>query len=161
MNIRFVDTSIMTNILNIPSRNEKREEILRVFDSLDPSVDFLILPVSTIIETGNHIAHIDDGRTRRDVATRFSRILKNIINEVIPWKLYGTKLEVSDIDWIASEFPDYSLSETGIGDLCIIRQYSIYKESFPGIGKIMIWSVDNHLSSYCDDLTGLKRRRSE
>ena len=76
MNIRFVDTSIMTNILNIPSKNEHRDEIMQVFESLDPSVDFLVLPVSTIIETGNHIAHISDGRVRRDIAVRFSEILK-------------------------------------------------------------------------------------
>ena len=159
MNIRFVDTSIMTNILNIPSKNEQRNEIMRIFESLDPSIDSLILPLSTIIETGNHIAHIDDGRLRRGIALKFSQILKNIINEIIPWQLYGIKLEVSDIEWIASEFANYAQSETGIGDLCIIRQYNTYKESYPGIGKIMIWSVDSHLSSYYDDLTGLKRRR--
>ena len=160
MNIRFVDTSIMTNILNIPFRNEQRDEIIRTFESLDPSTDFLILPVSTIIETGNHIAHIVDGRVRRDIAIRFSNILTNIIREVIPWKLYGNKLEISDIEWIASELPNYATIETGVGDMCIIRQYCTYKESTPGIGKIMIWSVDKHLSSYCDDMTGFKRRRS-
>jgi len=159
MNIRFVDTSVMTNLLNIPSRNEHREVIMRVFEKLDPSVDFLILPVSTIIETGNHIAHIDDGRERREAALRFSAILKKFIGNEAPWRIYGIKLEISDIEWIISSFPDYSLSGTGVGDLCIIRQYTTYKESVPGIGKIMIWSVDNHLSSYCEELTSRKRRR--
>lgn len=33
--------------------------------------DMLIMPASTIIETGNHIAHISDGTIRRKIALKF------------------------------------------------------------------------------------------
>jgi predicted nucleic acid-binding protein len=159
MNVRFIDTSIMTNLLIIPNRNERHAEIKREFSDAVNAEETLILPLSTIIETGNHIAHIDDGRIRRKIAGLFSEYLRKMAGSNPPWTLYGNALTVEDINHLAGEFPDMAMREVGFGDLSIIRCYNTYKDTVPGIGRIMIWSADGHLSGYIENLTGMKRRR--
>jgi len=45
----------------------------------------LLLPVAAIIETGNHIAQVADGRQRRGVAGRFVEQVKMALNGEAPW----------------------------------------------------------------------------
>lgn len=121
--------------------------------------EILILPLSTIIESGNHIAHIADGTIRRKRALKFREFLEKTANNEAPWKLYGVKLEKDDLLALAEKFPDYALRyEMGLGDLSIIHFYQRYKEEIPAVGHIMIWSTDRHLKGYEEDVA-VKRRR--
>lgn len=61
--------------------------------------------------------------------------------------------------YIAENFPHNAMGQIGLGDISIIRQYENFKAKNSAIGKIMIWSVDSHLQMYCEDLTGISRRR--
>lgn len=64
----LIDTSIFTNILNVPGRNQNKADVNHAFrEYIDLGCTF-ILPMATIIETGNHIAQNGDGRLRRDTA---------------------------------------------------------------------------------------------
>ncbi len=129
MNIRFIDTSIVMNLLEIPDRCEDKERVKREFQKAVSDGDRLVLPMSTIIESGNHIAHIKNGDARRSKALLFQ------------------------------EFPERALRyEMGIGDLSIIRFYENAKKTLPALGKIMIWSTDKHLQGYSEDIT-MKRRK--
>ena len=52
----IIDTSVFLNLLNVPGKNQDLESIVRSFQEYtDLNVTF-ILPMATIIETGNHIA---------------------------------------------------------------------------------------------------------
>lgn len=66
--ICLVDTSIFLNILNVPNRNNERNEILKQFQEYIELGCSFIIPMATVIETGNHIAQNGDGNTRREVA---------------------------------------------------------------------------------------------
>ncbi len=158
MNVRFIDTSIMTNLLNIPNKNEQHTEIKLEFEESVKAGDDLILPISTIIETGNHIAHVDDGRLRRKIAERFSEYLRKTADKNPPWTLYGIDITKHDLIDLANDFPEKAMIKMGIGDLSIIHFYKKNKDEIPSIGRIMIWSTDSHLSGYKEDLTGVKRR---
>lgn len=124
MNVRFIDTSIMTNILDIPHMNQNREEVIKEFNNIPLSNTTLLLPLSTIIETGNHIAHINDGNVRRQKAELFSYYLLKTVNKQAPWSFYGNELTEADIRSIAADFPSQALKQVGIGDLCIIQHYN-------------------------------------
>ena len=65
MNVRFIDTSIIMNLLEIPEKCQDMEIVKNEFNKAIETGDTLILPVSTIIESGNHIAHIGNGSIRR------------------------------------------------------------------------------------------------
>lgn len=161
MNVRFIDTSIMMNLLEVPGKCQNKDDIKQEFASAINAGDVLILPISTIIESGNHIAHITDGHKRREKALKFKEFLIRTAYDEAPWRLYGTDLQKSDLLYIAEKFPEKALMlRMGIGDLSIIRFYEKYKETVPAIGRIMIWSTDEHLSSYFEDIT-MKRRRNK
>lgn len=159
-NVRFMDTSIVMNLLEIPNMCADAEKIKAEFDNVVKENETLILPMSTIIESGNHIAHIADGTIRRKKAMKFQEFLRKTAREEVPWILYGVELFEEDLLILADEFPEKALQmKMGIGDMSIIRFYEKYKEVTPAVGRIMIWSTDIHLSGYKEDMT-MKRRRS-
>lgn len=161
MNVRFIDTSVLVNILDIPRMNQHRQQVIEEFKLIITDAnENLILPLATIIETGNHIAHIPDGNIRRDKAKQFSEFLKKTASDEAPWQYYGKELNKDDLNKLAIDFPDHAMRETGIGDLSIIRAYEKYQEDITGINRIMIWSVDRHLQGYVKELDIISRRRN-
>lgn len=68
MNVRFIDTSVMMNLLEVPEMCSDAEKIKEEWIEVLKAEDVLILPIATIIETGNHIAHISNGNIRRKIA---------------------------------------------------------------------------------------------
>lgn len=161
MNVRFIDTSIVMNLLKIPQRCQDFEMVKKEFDKAIKQNDTMILPMPTIIESGNHISHISDGNLRRDKALKFKEFLQKTANEEAPWQLYGVNFTREDLLAIAEDFPDYAQKfEMGIGDMSIIRFYEKYKNEIPAIGRIMIWSTDKHLKCYQEEMT-ISRRRNK
>ena len=159
MNVRFIDTSIIMNLLEIPQRCQNAEAVKEEFRQAVKNQETLILPMATIIESGNHISHIADGNIRREKALQFQNFLIKTAKEEAPWKLYGVHFQKEDLLALADKFPFYAQKmEMGIGDMSIIQFYERYKREVPAIGRIMIWSTDKHLMGYCEDLT-MKRRR--
>lgn len=69
--ICLVDTSVFLNILDVPNRNNERDEILKKFQEYVELGCSFIIPMATVIETGNHIAQNGDGNIRRKVAQLF------------------------------------------------------------------------------------------
>lgn len=160
MNVHFIDTSVLVNILDIPNMNSHRKIVLEEYGQLiNSDIDTLLLPLATIIETGNHIAHISDGNVRRSKGKAMSDMLKDMANGNAPWDYYEGEITRDDLLYFSKEFPDMAMKETGIGDLSIISAYNKYKESVPAIGLIRIWSLDAHLASYEERMT-LRRRRN-
>lgn len=160
MNVRFMDTSILMNLLEVPYMCDEAKKIKEEFAKAVEAKETLILPMSTIIESGNHIAHIRDGNIRREKALKFQEFFKKTAREEAPWTFYGIEFTKEDLELLADEFPDKALNmKMGIGDMSIIRFYEKYKESTPGIGRIMIWSTDSHLEGYKETIT-MKRRKT-
>ena len=158
MNVRFMDTSIVMNLLEVPHMCADAESVKSEFAKAVAEKETLILPMSTIIESGNHIAHITNGTIRREKALKFQEFLKKTAREEAPWTFYGVEFTKEDLEFLADEFPNRALHMgMGIGDMSIIRFYEKYKETTPGIGRIMIWSTDAHLAGYRELMT-MKRR---
>ncbi|MCT4594360.1 MAG: hypothetical protein N4A57_08855 [Anaeromicrobium sp.] len=160
MNVHFIDTSVLVNILDIPNRNSHREVVLKEYEGLKNSqTDTLLLPLATIIETGNHIAHIRDGNIRRSKGKAMAQMLKDMANGVAPWDYYEGEITRDDLLYFSKNFPDMAMKGTGIGDLSIVSAYNKYKESVPAIGFIRIWSLDGHLAAYEEKMTTKRRRK--
>lgn len=153
MDVHFIDTSVFMNILNVPGRNEKHREIMQELKDLlgHKNANVLILPFATIIETGNHIAHCDNGSQRRRAAEKFRECIDKTVNNRAPWQYYGNQLTAEDLEQICREFPDFAMRGEGFGDLSIIRAYEKYKDETPAIHRIRIWSVDEHLQGVYEE----------
>lgn len=146
----FIDTSILTNILEIPNKSQNVYHIKRKLQEYinDQSV-VLILPVATIIETGNHIAHIDSGYKRRECANRFITILNKTLDRKAPWFYNANGLSENNLRKMCVEFSNYALTmEMGLGDLSIITEAKEYAAEHQGLINVKIWSADKHLNSF-------------
>lgn len=124
----------------------------------------LILPLATIGETGNHIAHCDDGNVRRNTAERFAGIIAKTVNSEAPWRYYSTQFSEEELLRICRDFPDSAMRGMGFGDLSIIHAYNKYKDDIPRmpIRRIRIWSIDSHLDGIYDEELipkGLRNRK--
>lgn len=66
--------------------------------------------------------------------------------------------------YLADHIEENAIREIGIGDVSIIRAYEQYRDTVPGIGRIMIWSTDTHLQGYCEENVSVtvnrRRKRS-
>lgn len=142
----------------INTGNISRKVLSKVLRSFDKNFERLQ------IETGNHIAHIDSGNIRRTIAQKFGEYLRKTAEGEAPWQLYGVELDKEGLLYLADHIEENAIREIGIGDMSIIHAYEQYRDTVPGIGRIMIWSTDTHLQGYCEENVSVtvnrRRKRS-
>jgi len=156
--VYIVDTTILCCLLRIPNYcddqyMEIEEELLKIINRSET----LILPIASIIETGNHIAHIGDGNTRRAVAQKFAQYLRDTANNEAPWSLTSLDWTPDDLRKFADMFPDQAMRQVGFGDMSIIDAYDDYIRRAPGV-SVRIWSTDEHLLAYRHEAPEIGRR---
>lgn len=132
---------------------EVEEELVRIIGRGET----LILPIASIIETGNHIAHISDGTLRRAIAGNFADYLRDTADNKAPWSLIHLEWTPDDLRKFADMFPDQAMRQVGFGDMSIIDAYEDYIKRTPGV-SVRIWSTDAHLVAYRYDAPVIGRR---
>lgn len=163
--ICLIDTSIFVNMLNVPGLNNAKLSVKEDFTEYVESGCTFILPMATILETGNHIAQNGDGRLRRATAQRFCDAVRAAFDDLPPYRLseFPSNREVHG--WLG-EFPDMASRNkspartgegTSLGDLSIIKEYERCLSRFP-MTEIFIWSLDNDLQAYHYQPPHLNRR---
>ena len=154
----LIDTSIMLEYLQVPDMSSKELGITgRIDDMLISGEYILILPMATIVETGNHISHIkkSDNNVRFIIAKEFINKVKMALEGTKPFKALKWETEeigawidsLSEIrDWIDS-FPKYAKCEISFGDCSIIEQFKKLCHNFSAL-PIKIWSKDVDLKHH-------------
>lgn len=146
MSICLLDTSIFCNVLMVPGRCADQEEIVGEMESKIELGESLLLPLATIIETGNHIAHCPRGDQRRRAAKRLVDSIKAAAEGRAPWTP-TRPLDIQEmLKWIDS-FPGYAIKDASLADLTIIKEFDYFRELHPN-RHIYIWSLDKHLRGY-------------
>ena len=146
MNVRLIDTTIMLNLLGVPNRCADKDRVTDEFNEAIRNGDTLILPIATIIESGNEIAKIK-GSLRHDIAERFSMLLQKTADDEAPWSCASFEIGSAELRHYAEHYTESAIHGVGMGDLSIIHTFEKCIRLLP-IGTIMIWSTDEHLSSY-------------
>ena len=159
MNVKFIDTSAMLNLLEVPGRCVEKELVRKQWKEYLAAKDVLIMPAATIIETGNHIAHIENGNIRRTIAAKFGEFLRKTANGEAPWQFYGVAIDKKELLYLADNVEEFATREVGIGDMSIVYTYEHYRDEMPAVGSIMIWSTDAHLQGYYAENVSMTRRR--
>lgn len=152
--ICLIDTSVFLNLLDVPNRNTSKDKVLKDFETYAKADCIFLLPMATILETGNHISQNGDGNIRRVVAQRFVQFVKSTFANEAPWRLieFPSTQEISL--WL-EQFPNLAgkskapnKSEgTSFGDLSIIQDFekTCKKNS---MSEVFIWSLDHDLEAY-------------
>lgn len=146
MSVVLIDTSVFCNIVPVPGREQSRDNIMSQFADLINDGATLLLPMTAVLETGNHIAQLPDGGQRRKTAAAFCKRVMEAIDGTAPW----TPTPFWEIDamklWL-NEFPDAATRGKGMGDLSIIKEWERQCE-FNQARRVWIWSLDGDLAGY-------------
>lgn len=144
--VAIVDTSVFLNVLDVPNRNADREEVRSRLLQLIENNTTLLLPMAAVYETGNHIAQLNDGGTRRHYACKFVDQVVQAIEGDAPWRAMKAPTIEQVGEWL-SVFPDYAMRSQSVGDLSIIKEWEDAKKRTPHL-RVFIWSLDRDLLGY-------------
>ncbi|MBD2503721.1 hypothetical protein [Anabaena azotica] len=152
--ICLIDTSVFLNLLNVPHCNQQHASVLEEFNTYAAAGCTFLLPMATIIETGNHIAQNGDGTIRRVTALRFVENVKAAFKPNAPWRTTAFPNTTEILEWI-DKFPNLAgmnkapdkQEGTSFGDLSIIEEFNKSCKLFP-MSEVFIWSLDLDLQSY-------------
>jgi hypothetical protein len=149
----FADTSVFTNLLDVPGRAQRREQVLREQRDRETQRCGLVLPVATVIETGNHIAQLANGSERRAAAQRFGDILLLVAAGRAPWRLHSASWDSAFLHRLVragstgATLVDHAMRELGCGDLSILVEREVYRDQ-TGISDVRIWTLDAGLAAH-------------
>jgi len=153
--ICIIDTCVFLNLLNVLNRNEDKEKVIEDYKIFVEQGATFILPMATIIETGNHIAQNGDGGTRRKTAQRFCKVVRAAFQGEAPYKPSEFPSTQEVLTWL-DNFPNLAGQNksskktnegTSFGDLSIIEEYKKCVARFP-MSEVFIWSLDSDLMQY-------------
>ncbi|WP_344099625.1 hypothetical protein [Myceligenerans crystallogenes] len=150
----FIDTSVLDNVVPVPGRDQDRETVeIGLKDRVERGVR-LVLPVTAVIETGNHVAQVKDGRARRTTAERFVRLLELVRDGKAPWQFNPAAW--SEDYWDAllrgastgQTLLDLLCQQMGTGDLAIIAERDKYvaASGLPS-DSVEVWTLDGLLAA--------------
>lgn len=143
--ICLIDTSILCEFLNVPTLCSRAEDITEELQRKIERRETLLLPMSSILETGNHIGQNGDGRQRRETAQRFVDLIVKAVRGETPFTATPF-FEADDLlTWLA-EFPAWAGYGQGLADLTIAQEFHRQRRLNPQ-RRVYIWSLDTHLSS--------------
>lgn len=147
MSIALIDTSVFCELLGIPGKAQDHQHFTVEFQNKVAAEEIFLLPLATVIETGNFIGQLPDGGQRRFFAKHFTKIVLDAINGESPFTATGF-FERPELKAWLSEFPEWvKPADRGLGDLTIMeewrRQCALHEAR-----RVYIWSKDGHLSGY-------------
>jgi hypothetical protein len=150
MIVCVVDRSVLCELLAVPGKSQRHAEALAQFEEKQESGHQFVLPIAALVETGNHIAHIKNGRARRDVAERFVQLATNALDRRSPFAPTAMP-DLSTVRGWLNRFADDATRGVGIADRSIIAVWEAKRELHARAKyRVYIWSFDDHLSSYDD-----------
>lgn len=144
--IVIVDSSVLLNVLDIPAFNQHRDDVLEEFGLLVSAGDHLLLPMAAVLEAGDHIADLSDGRERRRHAERFRCRIHEALRGEAPW----TPIEFPEpsrlLAWLV-DFPDMAMRELGVSDVSIIDEWKRACARHPR-QRVYVWTLHVPLRGY-------------
>ncbi|GAB3961219.1 hypothetical protein [Streptomyces sparsus] len=152
--VEFVDTSILCNLLEVPGKCQDRESVVQELRRTRQARDCdLLLPVTAVIETGNHIAQLADGYQRRTTAERFTEVLRMMVAGKAPWALNEVEWNAAHLEALivggntGSSLVEHACNKVGCGDLNILIERDRYLARTSGV-KATVWTRDELLAAY-------------
>lgn len=149
----FIDTSVLVEVLKVPGKNQRYEEITAELRERLKSSESMILPTAAVIETGNHIAQLDDGGLRRNLAVGLARLLEATVTESAPWTLNGARWDGELLTAICGgargcpPLPEMAAQKIGVGDVSILAEAEAYERRVANVA-VSIWTLDAGLAAY-------------
>jgi len=153
--IVLLDTSVYLNVLDVPGFNQDRQTVLDDFRKAIEQNDHFLLPLATVWETGNHIAHLPNGQQRRAFAQRLVDDVLRAFQGQTPYRATHFPERDEFEAWL-KDFPDKAMCNksstkttegTSLADHSIIKEWKRNCRLNP-MSRVRIWSLDMDLSGH-------------
>ncbi|MDX2101329.1 MAG: hypothetical protein SF002_02185 [Alphaproteobacteria bacterium] len=116
------------------------------FEARQQQKEEFLLPFVIILETGHHVAQLRDGGHRFQSAKVFVTAVTAAMDGHAPFQ--ATRFpEATTVRTLLSPFPENAKREVSLGDLSIIEEWRDVCARHRR-RRVMIWSLDQHLSGY-------------
>ncbi|MGQ4382817.1 hypothetical protein [Streptomyces sp. SAS_270] len=154
----FVDTSVLLNLLRVPRKDQDHERVAEQLKKIRQTCD-LVLPVTAIIETGNHIAQLKDGAARGTCAEGLAGMLRLSIAGRAPWALNTVAWDKEFLQTLldgagtGATLVELARAKRGCGDLSILTEVARYRARTSGL-RLLVWTLDSQLASYSEPPPG-------
>jgi hypothetical protein len=152
----LVDTSVFVEWLQVPGKTDptrRRAIVERLRRVLQTNSGWtLLVPVTVIIETGNHIGQCSpNGQVRRATAERFCTQVSSALRGEAPWAP-TRPVSIDELQRALDAFvehvtPSVAGKGSGLGDLTIILEWERQRTLNPN-SRVLIWSLDAQLAGY-------------
>lgn len=143
----IVDTSVLLELLDVPDKAEASEAFAGEFASRTEAGEIMLLPLTAILEAGNVVGQVGNGRVRRELAQKLHDVVARALRPESPFTLtpLPTQTELaSDLDG----FVDWCKQRSGLGDLLIKKTWERQCALHPKQRRVYVWSKDAHLQGY-------------
>jgi hypothetical protein len=152
--ILVIDTSILCIWLDVPGKDScgpanDRWDKKRVKAKLDKerkNKTIFVLPLASIIETGNHIAQAN--RRRKECGEALAKLMRQSAEQESPWAAFSEQSELwspENIKTLANSWPKLAAQKLSIGDATIKDVADLYNR----MGcKVEIFTGDQGLKAY-------------
>ncbi len=153
--IVLLDTSVYLNVLDVPGRNQQREDVFNHFELRANSGDHFLLPMATIWETGNHISRLSTGALRRQYALQLAENVQSALNGEAPFRTTYFPDSRVFAQWLTA-FPDFAQRNkspekttegVSLSDFSIIKEWEQTRDRH-SMSRVLIWSLDRDLAAY-------------
>jgi hypothetical protein len=153
--IVLLDTTVYLNVLNVPGRNQQRDQVLDGFEARVKNGDHFLLPMAAIWETGNHISRLGNGALRYQFANRLVDNVRAALNGDAPYRTTYFPDSTVFAAWLR-DFPDAAQRNkspqkttegVSLTDLSIIKEWEQTRDRH-AMSRVLIWSTDRDLTAY-------------
>jgi len=141
----FIDTTVLLNVLNVPGNTDSpsaHDRDVAQFNKLLHAGAQLVLPLTTVIETGNAIAKVTMDRNR--YIEQFVKFLRGSMASESPWLATGETTSAAllsrMVDGGEVELADLMRSGVGTGDAAIMAEVAELKTRIPSATPVRIWT---------------------
>jgi hypothetical protein len=141
--VLLIDTSLLCVWLKVPGKetarnNEYNFEFVneKILTEIEKGTT-LVLPLATVIETGNHIAQAKttNSDSKRITSEEFAKIMIYAADETSPWAAFREQIvlwEAEGLKNLAEKFPNQAVEKTSMGDasIVVLGWYYYYEKGF-------------------------------
>lgn len=163
--VLVIDTSVLCVWLKVPGKETcGSSHALITYEMVSKKIDeekklgtTFILPLATIIETGNHIAH--SSGDRKVLGDEFAQIMIASADETSPWAAFTEQSSLwnpENLKKLAEKWKETVISGQALGDASIVEVVNYYTD----LGyEVEIFTGDEGLKAFEPTVEVPRRRR--
>jgi hypothetical protein len=148
----LIDTTILCEFLAVPTKSNDVQTIQAQVADFAEQRATLLLPMATLIETGNHIAQNGTEHQRRDISQKFVTLVEGALSgQGRPFAVASFPNDDTVRRWLQvfpryAQKPDRRGKGIGLADVSIVDEWERQCALNPR-RRVLIWSLDHHLAS--------------